>query len=112
MNIKLSPKHGLNPAIDHCFICGKDTSIILFGHIKDDKEAPKNCCSGDLCDDCKKLLETKVAILEVKNKNNPIRTGRAIFVPKENILINNKGIVYMIEEEFNELINNNKNETT
>lgn len=111
-NIRLSEKHGINPSIDHCFICGKDIGIVLLGRIKDDKEAPKNCCSGNLCDNCKKLLETKVAILEVKNKNNPTRTGRAIFVPKETVLINNKGIVYMIEEEFNELINNNKNETT
>lgn len=111
-NIELSKKHGLNPSIDHCFICGKDIGVILFGRIKDDKEAPKNCCSGNLCDNCKKLLETKVAILEVKNENNPIRTGRAIFVPKESITINNKGIVYMIEEEFNKLVNNNKNETT
>lgn len=110
MNIKFSDKHGLNPSINHCFICNKDINIALFGYIKGDKEAPKHCCTGDLCDDCKKLLETKVAILEVKNKNNPIRTGRAIFVPKEDILINNKGIVYMIEEEFNKLINNKENE--
>lgn len=111
-NIELSEKHGLNPSIDHCFICGKDIGVILFGRIKDDKEAPKNCCSGNLCDNCKKLLETKVAILEIKNENNPIRTGRVIFVPKESITINNKGMVYMIEEEFNKLVNNIKNETT
>ena len=34
MNIKLSDKHGVNPSINHCFICNKDINIVLFGYIK------------------------------------------------------------------------------
>lgn len=106
MNIKLSSKHGLNPAIDHCFICGKDTSIILFGHIKDDKEAPKNCCSGDLCDDCKEKLKTHAAIIEMKSKTNPERTGRVVFVSRKDINIEVKNIAYMTQEEFTKCFGN------
>ena len=55
MGIKLSPKHGANLSVDHCFVCGTDIGVVLFGRIKNDKEAPKNCCTGSLCDNCKKL---------------------------------------------------------
>ena len=29
--ITLSPKHGVNPTILHCFICGKETGWALLG---------------------------------------------------------------------------------
>ena len=106
MNIKLSDKHGVNPSINHCFICNKDTNIVLFGYIKGDKEAPKHCCTGDLCDDCKEKLKTHVAIIEMKNKTNPERTGRIAFVSRKNIIIENKNIVYMTQEEFTKCFEN------
>lgn len=100
MNIKVSNKHGLNPSINHCFICNKDINIALFGYIKGDKEAPKHCCTGDLCDDCKEKLKTHVAIIEMKSKTNPERTGRVAFVSRKNIIIENTNIAYMTQEEF------------
>lgn len=106
MNIKLSYKHGVNPSINHCFICNKDINIALFGYIKGDKEAPKHCCTGDLCDDCKEKLKTHVAIIEMKSKTNPERTGRVAFVSRKNIIIENTNIAYMTQEEFTKCFEN------
>ena len=106
MNIKLSDKHGVNPSINHCFICNKDINIALFGYIKGDKEAPKHCCTGDLCDDCKEKLKTHVAIIEMKSKTNPKRTGRVAFVSRKNIIIENTNIAYMTQEEFTKCFGN------
>lgn len=106
MNIKVSDKHGLNPSINHCFICNKDINITLFGYIEGDKEAPKHCCTGDLCDDCKEKLKTHVAIIEMKSKTNPERTGRVAFVSRKNIIIENTNIAYMTQEEFTKCFGN------
>lgn len=39
--IRVSEKHGVNPSITICPICGKETSIALLGKLKGDKEAPR-----------------------------------------------------------------------
>lgn len=51
--IKLSEKHGVNPAITLCPVCGKETGIAMLGKLKNDSEAPKYVF-GDICDDCVK----------------------------------------------------------
>lgn len=106
MGIKLSRKHGVNPSIDHCFVCGTDIGIVLFGRIKDDKEAPRNCCTGNLCKDCEEKLKTHVAVIEMKSKTNPERTGRVAFVSRKNIIIENINIAYMTQEEFTKCFEN------
>lgn len=70
-NIKLSPKHGLNPTIPVCAWCGKPKNeIALMGHIKtnkrgEDPEAPKNCVLDyEPCEHCKEQWSQGVAILE------------------------------------------------
>lgn len=52
--IILSEKHGVNPSLLCCALCGKDIGIALMGRLKGDVEAPKRCCDGRICDDCKK----------------------------------------------------------
>lgn len=37
-NIRLSEKHGVNPSITICPICGKETDIALLGKLKGDKK--------------------------------------------------------------------------
>ena len=37
MGIYLSKQFGINPSIDTCFICGKETSVVLFGTSYKDK---------------------------------------------------------------------------
>ena len=42
MSVRLSPKHGLNPSLVVCPICGEPTSIALLGRLK------KRCRSSSL----------------------------------------------------------------
>ena len=70
-NIKLSPKHGVNPTIPICAWCGKEKNeIALMGQIGDrrkgeDLEAPKNVVLDyEPCDHCKEQWSMGVAVLE------------------------------------------------
>ena len=76
--ILLSEKHGLNCSLEICTNCGKEMSIVLFGRLEDDAEAPKQVCMGHLCDDCTAEFEKehKVLVLELNEDNNP--TGRTV----------------------------------
>lgn len=40
--VTLSKKHGLNPSMAVCPICGKAESVAILGYIKGDKEADFN----------------------------------------------------------------------
>lgn len=101
MSIILSKKHGVNPSLLVCPICGKDVGIALLGRLKDDKEAPRKI-EGELCDDCKKEY---ITILEVDSSNNPKATGRQCFIKKDAINVEcPKGVALMLKEEFEQLI--------
>lgn len=98
--IMLSPKHGVNASVVICPICKKDTSIALFGKLKDDAEAPRQV-EGELCDECKKKY---VTIIEVESETNRKGTGRCAYIPKEAINVECKdGIALMATEEFTKL---------
>ena len=46
-SIKVSEKHGVNPSMEVCFICGQDTgAILLLGRLPGDKEAPRHAATG------------------------------------------------------------------
>ena len=123
-SITLSEKHGLNPSLVRCFVCGELTnSIVLMGRLKDDAEAPRECMTGELCDKCKELIEKQKGafILEVtddtkKDEKNSYRTGRLVGITKEakerwNIA---SPIVYMHKQLFSQMFDqylNNKEET-
>lgn len=85
MGITFSKEYGVNPSVDTCFICGKETNLVLFGtSYKDENgktaEAPRNVCTGQLCDDCQKVInEGGIFFIVVKDGergNNPYRTGQ------------------------------------
>ena len=66
-NIKLSPKHGLNPTIPVCAWCGEPKNeIALMGKLdREDSEAPKNVVLDyEPCDHCKEQWSMGVAVLE------------------------------------------------
>lgn len=64
-DITLSKKHGLNPIMVVCPICGKAKSVALLGHIKGDEEAPRYI-QGDICDECKaKVADNKCFVISV-----------------------------------------------
>jgi hypothetical protein len=87
MNLRLSEKHGVNPSVEHCFFCGESFSVVLFGRMKGDAEAPRSICSGQLCDRCQKVRDGGgVFLIEVSpeylDKENPRRTGRMCALKK------------------------------
>lgn len=108
-SIKLSPKHGVNPSVLHCFICGKEIGLALLGKLKNDAEAPHDISNpSELCDDCKKALEEGKFILEVENnseKNNPKRTGRYVCIKKDAFPDIKSPICYMEHTVFSKLFN-------
>ena len=80
-SIRLSEKHGVNPSIERCFICGKDFGLVLFGRMKNDEEAPREVCLGNVCDECKGIMKEGVFLIECDqdksdDSNDPYRTGR------------------------------------
>lgn len=107
--ITLSPKHGVNPTVLHCFICGKEIGLALLGKLKGDVEAPKDMTNpNELCDDCKKALEKGKFIIEVKDntdQHNPERTGRYVCIKKEALPEIASPICYMEHTPFSKLFN-------
>ena len=99
-SLKISPKHGVNPSIVICPICKKDTSLVLFGKLKGDVEAPKQI-EGDLCDECKKKY---ITIIEIESETNRKATGRRCYILKEHLNVECKdGIALMATEEFTKM---------
>lgn len=99
-DIILSEKHGVNPSITVCPVCGKETGLALFGKIKDDSKAPMYV-TGEPCNECqKKFNEGYIAIIAMESKTQ--RSGKYAFIPKDAIAIDIKGnIALMDEQEFN-----------
>ena len=92
MSVRISKEHGINPSMDTCFICGKETSIILFGtSYKDENgktsKAPMKTCTGQLCDDCQKVIDDGgiffIAVKDGESGNNPWRTGQIAALKEE-----------------------------
>lgn len=80
--IRLSPKHGLNPAIPVCFFCQKPKNeVVLVGRLKDDKEAPRNAVwNNEPCDECRDLMNRGIVCISVdadksNDHSNPWRSG-------------------------------------
>lgn len=94
-SIKLSPKHGVNPCIPICFFCGKEKNeIALLGKLPNDKEAPRSAILNyEPCDECTKIMEQGVTILEALDKpiyphivpiqKDAYPTGRFCIITKE-----------------------------
>ena len=89
--LRLSEQHGVNPSVDHCFICGKDYAVVLFGKMKKDAAAPRSVCTGGICDECQKAKDAgAIFLIEVDEEKSedlerPHRTGRLAGVKREAI---------------------------
>jgi hypothetical protein len=114
-SIRLSEKHGVNPSLAKCFCCGDDYGVILFGRMKEDKEAPRTVHMG-YCKKCEDAMkEGGVFIIEARpsdkmeDRENPYRTGRLVCIKEEafkriiNIEIPKKRICYMEIAAFDKL---------
>jgi len=91
-SILVSPKHGLNPSLETCFICGEDKgTLILFGRIQGDEEAPRRTCvNREPCEKCKEWMAQGVICISVdekrsRNQANPYRTGGWVVLREEAI---------------------------
>jgi len=112
-NIKLSPKHGVNPSMQLCFFCGECKGIALMGKInKKDPEAPRECVMDlEPCDKCKEKYKNATLVVEVTiNKNDPLDnfkpTGRYVAVKKEAINDDNvkkSPVALCISDDFKEI---------
>lgn len=82
-SIRLSEKHGVNPAMGVCFWCGKeDGTILLLGKLPKNAEAPRHvCASYEPCDECKKNFALGIAFVEVLDDGSP--TGRFVVIKEE-----------------------------
>lgn len=99
--IRVSEKHGVNPSITICPICGKETGIALLGKLKGDKEAPRKIIL-DLCDDCiSKLGNDKIYILAINDQGYGTK---AIIIERSALNIPVKGyMILMKENEFDKV---------
>lgn len=88
MSVRLSPKHGLNPSLVVCPICGEPTSIALLGRLKKDAEAPRSIKDVHLCDKCKQKY---ITLIIVKSEENPIETGEIAYILRESIVESLRG---------------------
>jgi hypothetical protein len=79
----LSPKHGVNPTLVTCEICGGETNeLALLGRLPDDAEAPRHVSlAGARCAACTARLVDHVACLRADAKQ--IRTGEVVFLAEE-----------------------------
>lgn len=87
-SIRLSEKHGVNPTLLVCFLCGKETGVALLGLLKGDAEAPRRMCDREPCDECKGYMEQGVILISVDESKtadpaNPHRTGGWVVLKDE-----------------------------
>jgi len=87
--IRLSPKHGVNPAIPKCYFCGEDKNeIVLFGKLPNDAEAPHHqVIDKQPCEKCAGWMVQGVMLISVRvgetDLDNPYRTGIMCVVKDE-----------------------------
>jgi hypothetical protein len=76
-SIRLSEKHGLNPCLGQCYLCGGDTNeIALMGRLKKDAEAPRRAVvSMEPCDKCKGYMQMGIIMISVRENDQDYRTG-------------------------------------
>ena len=120
MGIKVSEKYGINPSVDTCFICGKETNVVLLGtSYKDENgktaEAPRKVSTGQLCDNCQKVIDEGgiffIAIKDGESGNNPYRTGQIVALKEEAVQrmfpdFPYKKINYMEESAYKQIFEN------
>ena len=93
-DIRISEKHGINPCMLVCQVCGESYAIALPGYIKGDKKAPKQIIQG-FCDDCQKALDKSIMIVE-KDSNN--ETMRVVGVDKTSSLFTEEFLGPQVKE--------------
>lgn len=89
--IRVSDKHGVNPSVEKCFVCGKDKGVIMFGKLPGDVEAPPSMVlpSKEPCDECLDYMGKGIILISVDmeksegDMQNPWRTGGWLVITEE-----------------------------
>lgn len=83
----------------------------LMGSIIIERQAPHHICTGEICDNCKKIIDDGGCfIIEVEDgsdQKNPYRTGRYCAIKKEaakKILGQEHSVVYMEKFAYSQII--------
>lgn len=87
-SIRISEKHGVNPAIPLCFFCGEDKNeILLLGKLPGDAQAPHRAVfDRSPCDKCAGYMELGVMLIKCKDggsTDDPHRLGRLVVIKDE-----------------------------
>ena len=99
--VKLSPKHGVNPTIPICFWCGKEKNeVALLGQInKEDAEAPRRVIMDyEPCEQCKELFSMGIHIIGVSTE--PIVETMFPIVNDDNIKLYPTGSMFVSTKEW------------
>jgi hypothetical protein len=105
MGLRVSPKHGLNPSIETCFLCGQPKGVALFGVVhpstkeafkkagnpfSETGEAPREVCLDmEPCSKCQEHMSKGIIMISVREprnkeeEKNPYRTGGWVVVKEE-----------------------------
>lgn len=100
-NIKLSPKHGLNPTIPVCFWCGKEKNeIALMGKInKKDSKAPRRIITDyNPCNECKELFEKGIHVIGVVEE--PVKEGMFPIISDGKVKLYPTGATFLATEDW------------
>ena len=85
-DLRLSETHGVNPSVGVCFWCGEDDTVILFGRLPGDREAPRRVClSYDPCKKCEEKMALGIRVMECDERatqdgQQPINPGQFLEV--------------------------------
>jgi hypothetical protein len=87
-SIRLSEKHGVNPSLLVCPVCGKDSGVALLGHMPGDAEAPHKMLDHTPCDECQDYMSQGVILISVDESKttdpkSPYRSGGWVVVREE-----------------------------
>lgn len=88
MSIPFSQKHGVNPSLLRCPICGESSGVALLGRLPGDAEAPRNLFDDKPCATCVDMMKQGCLLIEVDDRNPNVparRTGRMSLVTDEGI---------------------------
>lgn len=102
MSVILDEKHGVNPSVSCCFICGSDVGVVLWGQLtaktaqafteggtptERHGEAPRKVVvDQEPCDKCRGHMELGVMLVEVTGtEDDPRPTGTLVVIKDEAI---------------------------
>lgn len=88
-SIRVSEKHGVNPSIAVCYLCGEDTGeIVMPGKLPGDAEAPRRAVwHKEPCPKCQEHMTQGIILIGVRgnffNGKEPDRSGHFLVVRDE-----------------------------